>query len=47
MANEKYFYITEYQGGAEYEPAEGGYYVPVTEVSGISVKRYKEKHERR
>lgn len=44
MAKEKRFYIVEYQGGAEYEPAEGGYYVPVTEVSGISVKSYKLKH---
>lgn len=43
----KYFYIVEYQGDAEYEPAEGGYYVPVTEVSTVSTKRYKEKHARR
>lgn len=44
---EKYYYVVEYMGGAEYEPAEGGYYVPVTEVCGISSKCYKEKHAMR
>ncbi len=41
---ERRFHVVEYMGGAEYEPAEGGYYVPVTEVCYISEKRYKEKH---
>lgn len=45
MANK--FYIAEYQGGAVYEPAEGGYYVPVSECSAVTVKAYKEKHARR
>lgn len=41
---EKYYHVVEYMGGAVYEPAEGGYYVPVTEICYISDKRYKEKH---
>ena len=47
MSRKKLYHIVEYMGDAVYEPAEGGYYVPVIEVSGISVKRYKEKHARR
>ena len=39
--------IAEYRGGAVYEPAEGGYYVPVLDCDAVSVKKYSEKHARR
>lgn len=40
----KKFAIVEYEGDAVYEPAEGGYYVPILEVSRVSEKQYGYKH---
>lgn len=42
----KYF-IAIYEGGAVYEPAEGGYYIPVLELDSVSREKYSEKHARR
>ncbi len=36
--------IVHYEGGAVFEPAEGGYYVPVLGVSEVSKCQYKIKH---
>lgn len=36
--------LVKYEGGAVYEPAEGGYYVPVLGVSEVSSRKYKWKH---
>ena len=41
------YYIAIYEGGAVYEPAEGGYYVPVLELDNVSREQYSEKHARR
>ena len=43
----KKYYIATYEGGAQYEPAEGGYYVPVLELDTVSRDQYSEKHARR
>lgn len=43
----KKYYIAIYEGGAVYEPAEGGYYVPVLELDSVSNEQYSEKHARR
>ena len=42
----KKLYIAEYEGGAEYEPAEGGYYVPVKTLCSTSIA-YGLKHIKR
>ena len=39
--------IVKYDGGRVWEPAEGGYYVPITYVSGESKEKYKWKHAQR
>lgn len=36
--------IVKYEGGAVYEPAEGGYYVPVLGVCEVSRCKYKWRH---
>lgn len=41
------YYIAIYEGGAVYEPAEGGYYVPVLALDSVSNEQYSEKHARR
>lgn len=38
------YYLVQYYGGAVYEPAEGGYYVPILEESGVSTCKYGYKH---
>lgn len=39
--------VVEYSGGRVWEPAEGGYYVPVLYVSDESKEKYKWKHAQR
>lgn len=43
----KRYNIVKYAGGAVYEPAEGGYYVPVLFVDAISTEKYKMPHAQR
>jgi hypothetical protein len=40
----KYLHLVKYDGGAVYEPAEGGYYVPTMSVSAVSECKYGRKH---
>lgn len=38
------YYLVQYEGSSVYEPAEGGYYVPILEMSRVSTSRYGYKH---
>ena len=40
-------HIVKYVGSAVYEPAEGGYYVPVLFVDAVSTEKYKMPHAQR
>ena len=41
------WHIVEYNGGRVWEPAEGGYYVPILYVNWASKDKYKWKHAQR
>lgn len=43
----KRYNIVKYEGSAVYEPAEGGYYVPVLFVDAVSTEKYKMPHAQR
>lgn len=38
------YYLVQYYGSAIYEPAEGGYYVPILNVAEVSTCKYGYKH---
>lgn len=38
------YYLVQYEGSSVYEPAEGGYYIPILEESAVSTCKYGYKH---